>query len=339
MASSGSRVELPESETAASKRIGRRFLVAVGLIVFVALLAYLDGGYKDPVDGEVSLLDAFYYASVSVTTTGYGDIVPVTDGARLVTTLLVTPARVLFLILLVGTTLEVLAESTRRSYRVGRWKARLKNHIIICGFGSKGRAAAKTLLARGVDPDQIVIIDESEEARRRATDMGLAAVSGNATSTDVLRAAEIETADSIIVAPDRDDAAVLVTLTARELNPQATIASAVREEENVHLLRHGGANSVITSSGAAGRLLGLATQTPDVVEVLEDLLTVGQGLDLLQRPVAPAEIGPIEDVHSRDPVLAVVRDGVLMRFDDDRVSTLAAGDELVYLRSHADEDN
>ncbi len=338
MATSGSRVELPESETAPSRRIGRRFLIAVSLIVFVALLAWIDGGYEDPVDGEVSLLDAFYYASVSVTTTGYGDIVPVSDGARLMTTLLVTPARVLFLILLVGTTLEVLAEGTRRSYRLGRWRSRLKDHIIICGFGSKGRAAANTLVAQGIGPERIVVIDESEDARRRATDMGFAAVVGNATSTDVLRAAEIESAGSIIVAPDRDDSAVLVTLTARELNPQATIASAVREEENVHLLRHGGANSVITSSGAAGRLLGLAIQTPDVVEVLEDLLTVGQGLDLVQRPVREEDIGPIEDVHSRDPVLAVVRDGTLIRFDDDRVSRLVAGDELVYLQSHNEHD-
>ncbi len=128
-----------------------------------------------------------------------------------------------------------------------------------------------------------------------------------------------------------------MTLTARELNPRATIASAVREEENVHLLRHGGANSVITSSGAAGRLLGLATQTPDVVEVLEDLLTVGQGLDLLQRPVRDEDVGPIEEARSREPILAVVRDGELLRFDDERAATLRRGDEVVYLRSHAGE--
>lgn len=330
---------LPQGDVGPFRRIARRIAIATGLILFVAVLAWLDDGYRDPVDGEVSFLDAVYYSSVSVTTTGYGDIIPVTDGARLVTTFLVTPARVLFLILLVGTTLEVLAEGTRRAYQLGRWRARLKDHIIICGFGSKGRAAANTLLAQGVDRERIVVIDELADARTRATDMGLAVVAGNATSTDVLRAAEIGTAESIIVAPDRDDSAVLVTLTARELNPRATIASAVREEENVHLLRHGGANSVITSSGAAGRLLGLATQTPEVVEVLEDLLTVGEGLDLLQRPVSPDDLGPIENVHSRDPVLAVVRDGELLRFDDERAAILQTGDELVYLCSRTGEDD
>jgi voltage-gated potassium channel len=61
----------------------------------------------------VGLLDAFYCSTVSVTTTGYGDVIPVTERARLLTTLLVTPARILFRIILVGTTLEVLAERTR----------------------------------------------------------------------------------------------------------------------------------------------------------------------------------------------------------------------------------
>ena len=70
----------------------------------------------------ISLLDAFYYSTVSITTTGYGDVRPVTDEARLVTMVLVTPARVLFLILLVGTTLEILAERSRVAYRIARWR-------------------------------------------------------------------------------------------------------------------------------------------------------------------------------------------------------------------------
>ena len=117
------------------------------------LLAYLGrDGYIDPEDDTISLLDAFYYSTVSITTTGYGDIRPVSDGARLVTTVIVTPARVLFLILLVGTTLEVLTERTRDVYRLSRWRKTLKDHVIICGFGTKGRAAATTLLRTRVQP-------------------------------------------------------------------------------------------------------------------------------------------------------------------------------------------
>ena len=116
-------VELPAGARHPLRTIAARLAVAVGLVTLVALLTYAGGdGYVDPEDDSISLLDAFYYSTVTITTTGYGDIRPVTDGARLVTTVIVTPARVLFLILLVGTTLEVLTERTRAAYRLSRWR-------------------------------------------------------------------------------------------------------------------------------------------------------------------------------------------------------------------------
>jgi len=312
-----------------------RLGIAVGLVLFVALLTYAGrDGYVDAAGDEVSLMDAFYYSTVSITTTGYGDVRPVSDQARLLTTLLVTPARVLFLILLVGTTLEILAQRSRDAYRRSRWKRTLKNHIIICGFGVKGRSALRTLLAKGVARKDIVVIDDSRDAREHATAAGLTAICGSAASTEVLRHAGIRDAHSIIVAVNRDDTAVLVTLTARELNPQATIVAAVREEENVHLLRQSGATSVVTSADAAGRLLGFAVQQPKITEVLEDLMRVGQGLDIAEYAVGEEEAGPVGALGIGGPVVAVVRDEDLMRFDDPRAKTVEPGDRVVYLRSH-----
>jgi voltage-gated potassium channel len=299
-------------------------------VVLVALLAYFGrDGYVDPEDGSVSLLDAFYYSTVTITTTGYGDIRPVSDGARLVTTLIVTPARILFLILLVGTTLEVLTERTRDAWRLSRWRRTLRDHVIICGFGTKGRAAATTLIGHGWKPGHLVAVDEDPAARAKATSMGIGAVAGSATTQHALRDAGIEEAAGVVVAVNRDDAAVLATLTARELNPNANIVSAVREDENAHLLHESGANSVITSSSSAGRLLGLATTTPDIAQVIEDLLSVGAGLDIVQRPVADGEVGPLEELRSRNPVVAVSRDGRLLRFDDPEAAELLPGDALV----------
>lgn len=335
---SAARVRLPGAEAGPLRKIGRRLAVAVGLVSFVALITYAGReGYVDPEDGSISLLDAFYYSTVSITTTGYGDILPVTDGARLATTLLVTPARVLFLILLVGTTLEILAERTREAYRVARWRRKLEDHTIVCGFGTKGRSAVNTLMGQEIDRESIVIIDERPSVRQEATDAGYAVVAGSATQREVLGQAGISNARAVIVAVDRDDTAVLVTLTARELAPRATIVVAVREEENVHLLHQGGADSVITSSGAAGRLLGIATRTPAVVEVLEDLLTVGEGLDIVQDRIEADEAGPLDELRGHGPVIAIIRGKELLRFDDERAATLEAGDRVVSLRSHDDE--
>jgi voltage-gated potassium channel len=335
----GERVELPGAEPGPLRRILWRVAIAFALILFVAVLTYAGrDGYLDPEDARVSLLDAFYYSTVSITTTGYGDVRPVSDTARLVTTVLVTPARILFLILLVGTTLEILAERSRQALRRSTWRKRLKDHVIICGYGTKGRSAVRTLLGKGVARDSLVVLDESPDARARANAQGLAAVAGSATSTDALRQAGIGEARSIVVAVDRDDSAVLATLTARELNPGATIVAAVREEENVHLLHQSGATSVITSSGAAGRLLGHAVQEPRVTEVLEDLLSVGQGLDIAHRAVREHEVGPLSDCEINGLVIGVIRDDEVMRFDDPRAARLEAGDQVVYLHSHAGED-
>jgi len=77
----------------------------------------------------------------------------------------------------------------------------------------------------------------------------------------VLVRAEVQKA-AVIIATQRDDTAVLVTLTARQLNRGAKIVAAVREEENAPLLRQSGADAVITSASAAGRLLGLSVLSP-----------------------------------------------------------------------------
>lgn len=318
--------------------LGRRLALAIGLILFVALVAYLGrDGYVDGDEqpAEVTMLDAVYYATVSVTTTGYGDITPVTEGARLATTLLITPARILFLILLVGTTVEVLAESSRNAYRRQLWRRRLKDHTIVCGFGTKGRHAIATLTARGTPVDKIVVIDESADAVQEASRSGFAAIHGDATRAAVLIEAGITEAAGVVIAPHTDEAAVLTTLTAREHNPTATIVVAVRETENRHLLHQSGANSAIITAGAAGKLLGFATDSPKIVEVLEDLLSVGTGLDIIERDVGPAEDGrPLAEMHGEAPVVAVIRGEEVLRFDDAEAARVHTGDRLVCLCSN-----
>jgi voltage-gated potassium channel len=318
--------------------LGQRLGWAVGLIAFQTLVAYLgrDGYVDQTAEDGVGLLDCVYYATVSITTTGYGDIVPVTDGARLATAFLITPARVLFLILLVGTTVELLAERSRQAIAEVFWRKRVKDHVIVCGYGTKGHTAVEVLCGHDVSPSQIVVIDPEQAAVDHATEHGFAAIHGDASHRNALRAADIEDARAVIVAPDRDDTAVLITLTARELNPTATITSAVREEENVHLLRQSGANSVVTSSAAAGRLLGLSAETPRAVEVLEDLLSIGRGLDLVEREVGPDDVGARSHLVGNDLLVGVARGDELLRFDDPRTTELQRGDRVILLRSHND---
>ncbi len=329
-AADSSHVRMPTRRRAAIEQIGRRIALGLGLVAFITTIVTIQrSGYTDGSDGRVDLLDALYYASVSVTTTGYGDITPVSDAARLVDVILVTPARILFLVLLVGTTMEVLTDQSRHALAIRRWRKRVNDHYIICGFGSTGRSAVRALTAQGCDKDSFVVIDLDPNTVEEATDSGYVAVDGDASLTVILRAARIDRARAVVVTPRRDDTAVLITLTARELRPDITIVAAVREEENLHLLRQSGADSVIHSADAVGRLLGLATTSKPVAQVLDDLLLPGSGLDVVE--VAAVELGDGRwGAPSETKALAIVRDGDHYELDGAR--PVEPGDRLVVLR-------
>ncbi len=325
-------LRIPEVQTSPWISLTRRVLFAVALLFGAALVVYVGrDGYHDNSGNELSFLDAFYYATVSLSTTGYGDIHPVTPEARLANIVIITPLRILFLIVLVGTTLGVLTERSRQAFKIQRWRHTVRNHTVVVGYGTKGRTAIDAMLGDGVQPADIVVVDTDVVALEAAANAGLVTVHGSATQSDVLRLAGVQNSESVVVATNRDDTAVLVTLTARELNKTAKIVVAIREAENTHLVRQSGANSVVVSSETAGRLLGIATTTPTVVEMMEDLLTPEQGFAVAEREVESSEIGG-SPRHLGDIVLGVVRDGVLHRVGEPEVDAIDAGDKLLYIR-------
>jgi voltage-gated potassium channel len=325
-------IRMPDTIQSPVRAIAKRVVGALGALIVTVLIVYLDrDGYRDSNGDGVSLLDALYYATVSLSTTGYGDIAPFSASARLVNVLVITPLRVLFLIVLVGTTLEVLTERSRQALRIQKWRIKVRDHVVVIGYGTKGRSAVSALMGDGAEPGSIVVVDTTQEALDAASSIGLVTVHGSGTSNDVLRVAGVPRARAVVVAANRDDTAVLVTLTARELAPKAQIVASVRERENEHLLRQSGADSVVVSSETAGRLLGMATATPSVVDMVEDLLTPDAGLAIAERDVEPSEVGG-SPRHLPDIVLGVVRDGTLYRVDAPEADAVEAGDRLLYVK-------
>ncbi|MCW5249936.1 MULTISPECIES: potassium channel family protein [unclassified Streptomyces] len=311
------------------RQVGKRLLMALLVLVATALIVYADReGYNDSSDSSLDLLDSFYYATVTLSTTGYGDVTPVSDAARLTNIFVITPLRVLFLIILVGTTLEALTERTREEWRLNRWRSTLRDHTVVIGFGTKGRSALRTVCATGLRKEQVVVVDPSGKAIEAANADGFAGVVGDATRSDVLRRAEVQRARQIIIATQRDDTAVLVTLTARQINRGAKIVAAVREEENAPLLKQSGADAVITSASAAGRLLGLSVLSPAAGMVMEDLISQGSGLDLVERPVIKAEVGK-SPRELDELVVSVVRGHRVLGYDDPVVGDLELTDRLI----------
>jgi len=326
-------ISLPAGRSAPLRALGVRLAIAVALILFIVFVVYLDrDGYRDVNGDGMTLIDCFYYTVVSLSTTGYGDITPATQSARLINVLIVTPARVLFLIILVGTTLELLTHQYRNTVRLARWRRNLKNHVIVCGYGTKGRSAVRALVEDGIDKKHIVVIEPSPAGVRRANDDGLVAIEGTGTRSADFSQADVRDAQAVIIATHTDESAVLIALTARQLTSGSVrIIAAVREDENAPLLRQSGVHHVVVSSANAGRLLGLSTTSPPLIDLVEDLLSPGTGMALATRSARREEIGraprDLEDV-----VVAVFRRGQVKSVVSDELKAIEPGDTLIYIR-------
>lgn len=331
------RLALPEREKSPFRSILVRIAIVLACIVVTGLLVYIDrDGYRDnDTMGLSGMLDAFYYATVTLSTTGYGDITPVTESARVVNIFIITPLRFLFLIVLVGTTIEALTERSRQQFRYARWRRHVKRHTVVVGYGMKGRSAVSALKEQGMSSESIVVVDINGGNIKAATADGCVGVVGDARREEVLRQAAISGANQVIVAADRDDTNVLVTLTTRRLNPTATIAAAVKEQQNIGVLRQGGADVVIPTAESAGRLLGLSITAPKAGELIEDLLEPVAGLQISEREVRPEDIGlsPARLSAQGEIVLTVIRGGVSHRFDSGGVKVFQPGDRIVVIRA------
>jgi len=329
---------LMRPRTSLFRRLGIRLGLAALIIVAVTLSVYLErDGFVDnshPGD-ELSLLDSVYYAGTSLTTVGYGDIVPVSPNARLYNTIFLTPIRLLFLILFFGLAYELSVYFMRRTEErdVQDLNKRVDKHTIICGYGTTGRAAASTLISQGKPKSDIVVIDRLREAVDRALSDGFSAFYGDATEEETLRRAGVHKAESVLVAPGRDDSAVLICLTVNDIEPDVNLVAAGMEEENLKLLYQAGADRVIAPAVMGGRLMAAASETQSVPWYVEHVLGKGW-TDRKERRVLPEEAGmKIQDLPGfRDVlVLGVSRppDLICDQLDD---LLLEAGDVIVYYK-------
>lgn len=319
---------LPREDIDPFRAIARRVAIGAAILLFIATLVWVDrDGYSD-IDDRVTFLDAVYYATVSASTTGFGDIAPVSREARLVNTIIITPLRVLFLIVLVGTTLEVATRASRERRRVSRWHRRVSAHSIIIGFGTTGAAAAARLTASGTPQHRVVVVADDPETVDEANAQGFVAVYGDATRRDILLAAAIERASTVIVALPDDATAVLAVLTARQLNPTARIVGAVDAQENAELLRDIGADVALVAADAAGRQLALSLTSHVAGDLYAQLLSPGRGIDLTERPAQPDEVGRL--APELGPVVAVLRQGQVLAASSSEI-LVEAGDRLVLI--------
>ena len=308
----------------------------VGLLALLILIHWLErDGLKDAHDGTVSFLDVIYFTMISATTTGYGDIVPITDRTRLFDAVVVTPIRILFILILAGSAYAFVARRSWEKFVMKRIQRQLCDHIIVTGFGTKNTRAVKELIDLGAEPVNIVVIDTNEERLLQAKELGCTVLNADATRDETLKAVHAERAQLIIISAGRDDTSILICLTARHLAPNVRISVAVNADDNETPARRAGADVVVNPLDFAGLLLATTHAGQHIADYLADLASIQGKVQLVERDVRPEEIGkPLKDIGD-GLGLRIIRDGTPYGFWRPQVAKLQEGDIVMQIRPTA----
>ena len=311
-----------------------RLGLALALIGVVIAIHWLDrAGLKDSHDGAMSFLDVVYFTMISVTTTGFGDITPISDRSRLIEAVIVTPIRIAVLFIFVGTAYTFVIKRSWEKWRMARIQARLTGHIVALGFGESGSEAVRELIDRGTDPETIVVVDPSSARIEEAGRLGCNVLEGDATRDQTLLDVAVDRAGRVLVSAGRDDASILIVLTVRHLAPDVPISVVVRATDNELLARQAGANQVINPVSFTGLLLAGSAQGTHIADYLADLASVAGKVQLQERLVLATEVGgSIDRLQTGGRGLRIYRGGAEYGFWQPEAQTLAPGDIIVEVR-------
>jgi len=246
---------------------------------------------RDTADGTVSFTDVLYFTVITITSVGYGDIVPISERARLLDTLLVTPIRLFVWLIFLGTAYDFALRRIGERWRMRAIQHSLSGHTVVIGYGTSGAEAVKELIRRGTNPASIVVIDPHEAPLDAARACGVTVLHADAARNVALEAVHIARARNVMISAGRDDTSILIVLTARRLTPSVPISVVIRSEDNESIARQAGANTVINPASFAGLLMAGAAHGPHTADYLTDLAAVDGRVSLNERPAKPDEIG------------------------------------------------
>lgn len=238
----------------------RTALVALVLVTGFGTVGYLLLGF--------TLLEAVYQTVTTVATVGFREVHPL-GAAGQVFTLVLIVVGVGTVLYNLGVMAEALTEGHLREQlerrRMNREISRMAGHVIVCGYGRVGSAAAAHLVAGG---HEVVVVDQHEE-RLVDLDPRLRHLPGDVTDDDVLRAAGIDRARAVVIALDTDADTVYVTLAARSMRPDVVIVARARNPQSKDKMVLAGATRAVNPQAIGGRRLAMFALQPEVGDFLD----------------------------------------------------------------------
>ncbi len=250
------------------------FVVAAGSVGY-----WLLGG------GRWALADCAYMTVITLTTVGYGEVLPGFDHvpyAREYTVLLIVFGMGTFIYFASTLTALIIEGDLRAALRKTRMRKtihKLEGHTVVCGAGSTGRHVIEELLATGHD---VVAIDASSEVLEALAEHypagHLLYVVGDATDDDILAAAHVAAARGVVAALAGDKDNLYLVVTCRQLNPKARIIARGSDLNILEKLKRAGADTVISPNYIGGMRMASELIRPEVVRFLDVMLRDRRGV-------------------------------------------------------------
>ncbi|HEY6532934.1 MAG TPA: potassium channel protein [Acidimicrobiales bacterium] len=279
------------------RRVRLGFL-ALALVTLAGTIGYLVLG--------LSLLDALYQTVTTVSTVGFREVGESTGAWKAFTMvlILVGAGTVLYTLTV---TLETLIEGRVtdhfRSRRMVREIEQVSNHVVVCGWGRIGRRAADDLRAAGRD---VVVIDRDDRVKQCPH----LYVQGDATDDEVLAAAGLARASTLLAVVSNDSDNVYITLSGRAVQPDLFIVARARVESAEARLRQAGADRVVNPQAIGGARVAALTLQPHVVDFLDVVMHDGSiefRLEEVEVPIGSPLVGrSIREAAIRDRTGALI---------------------------------
>ncbi len=297
-------------------------------------------GYHFVGGSRYTWLDALYMTFITVTTVGYGEIIDMSNNpAGRVFTMFIGTLGLATLWFMFSTLtafiLETDINSAWRRRRMEKTIKKLQEHYIVCGYGRVGRNVAHELTQT---QRQFVAIDENLEMlesyqERNAT---LLFLHGDASDDDMLVLADIANAKGVFAVTGDDSKNLMISLTAKQLNPNVRVVARCHEMRNVEKMRKAGADAIVSPDFTGGMRIASAMVRPHVVSFLDEMLRTDHGLRI-EEVVVPAAFGSRQlgslNLHSQHYVLLAVRNEADWAFNPPINSMIEAGNTLVAMAS------
>ncbi len=246
----------------------------ITIAFFLLLLVFMTGVLGFHFFSGYTWIDAFYMTVITVTTVGYGEVMPLSYSDKIFVSCLIISS-----IFIGGYAISVISEyilskniDHLRQKKVQKKLDSIKGHIIICGYGSNGKQVALQLQAYN---RPYVVIEKDEAVLNKITDEHNIYIQGNAIEDEILMNAGIERASTLICATPSDTDNLFIVLSARQLNKDLKIISRANEETSYKKLLLGGADKVIMPDKIGANHMASLVVVPDLVEFLENLAVSG----------------------------------------------------------------